>query len=181
VPNEVGPRGDLQAADLRADAAQAGVRAQRGAWLPVIEANWAGTWSQNPGFQPEATFWTAGVQARWSLWDGGTRIARTRGQAVSAQQARIVADAARSDAQGEQRTARQELLAAGADTQAAAARQALADEALRLREDALASGYGSQEDALDAALVADQAALGVLAAMAREAQAVARMRVVSGL
>ncbi|MGK0347813.1 MAG: multidrug efflux pump [Myxococcota bacterium] len=69
---------DLQAARLRVDVAQYQVNSKKWGWMPTVDANFTYVYQQAAGFVGQNVFWQAGVTGKWTLWDGGLRLAQTR-------------------------------------------------------------------------------------------------------
>lgn len=150
-------RPDLQAADLREDVAGLQVRAEGLAWLPEVDATWTGVANQTPGFAGQNYFWIAGLTARWTLWDGGARLAAVRQAASQERQARWNNEKVRLDVREEVRNAWE------AYGRALAAVAAVEDE-VRLAEDSLDLARRSFEAETGTFLEVEQAELGLRSA-----------------
>jgi multidrug efflux pump len=100
-----GARPDLRATALREDVAGLQVRAETLAWLPEVSARWTGIANQTPGFAGRTTYWTAGVNATWTLWDGGMRLATIRQAASQQRQSRFQAEKVQRSVEEEVRVA----------------------------------------------------------------------------
>lgn len=150
-------RPDLRAAVLREDVAGLQVKAEGMAWLPEVNASWTGIANQTAGFAGQNTFWTAGVTANWTLWDGGARLAAIRQAASQERQSRWTHESVRRDVDEQVRTAWESLL------RARAAVRAVEDE-VRLAEDNLDLARRGFEAGTATFLEVEQAELGLRSA-----------------
>ena len=71
-------RADLHAERHRKRAARARTNAARLGWVPRLNGSFDLLYTENTGFLDQKMFWTGGIQATFSLWDGGNRLAQTR-------------------------------------------------------------------------------------------------------
>jgi outer membrane protein TolC len=125
-------RPDLTAALLREQVAGLQVRAEGLAWMPDVNARWSGIANQTPGFAGRTTFWTAGVTATWTLWDGGMRLATIRQAASQERQSRYAADKVRRQIDEDVRVAWEVYGRAEAAVRAVEGEVALAADSLDL-------------------------------------------------
>lgn len=153
----------LREAAQRLEQARAGVRAARGESLPVVSL-----FGSRELYTEDLTLvdpeWVVGVQASWTLFDGGQRRARTtRAEArVSEVDQRLQAGrrdvALLVDQQIDRLNgalARQRTLTATAE---------LTDESLRAQQRAFEEGFATSMDVIEAELARSRVALGELAA-----------------
>jgi outer membrane protein TolC len=71
-------RADIQAVQYRSEALFYNRAAKDLQWLPTVEGRAAYHYDENLGFADKRLFWRASVQATWSLWDGGLRLAERK-------------------------------------------------------------------------------------------------------
>lgn len=71
----VAERADLAASRLRVEQARSAVRMARGAFMPGVEVNGGYEWNSEDVGSPEGSY-GVGVQAGWTVFDGGRREAR---------------------------------------------------------------------------------------------------------
>ena len=170
----------VRAAAMRAETARQQAAAERRSALPTLDAFYEWSWTENQGFQPDPTFWVAGVTATWTPVEGGRRWFASRGRA---------ADARAADALAAQVRRRAEHAVLDTDTQVARARDVLlaraaevdlAREGARLSEAALQAGTRDVLSASASRLSAAQAGLGWQQAAAALAVAEARYRAAVG-
>lgn len=153
----------LREASQRLEQARAGVRVARGESLPVVSL-----FGSRELYTEDLTLiepeWVVGVQARWTLFDGGARRARTaRANARVSEVDRRLAAGRRDvallvDQQVDRLNsalARQRKLAATAE---------LSHESLRAQRRAFEEGLATSMDVIDAELAVSRVALGALAA-----------------
>ncbi len=71
-------RPDVQAARYQVDAARFAHQAHWAGWLPAVDGRFTYNWSENVGFTGQRGFWMVVVEGKWTLWDGGYRIAKAK-------------------------------------------------------------------------------------------------------
>jgi outer membrane protein len=83
-------RPDLAAMAFHTRAAKRQLAAKSMEWLPSVDGNFTYLYTQNSGFIGEEWQWRLSLQARWTLWDGGLRLAQGRELTSRLRQARLV-------------------------------------------------------------------------------------------
>lgn len=153
----------LREASQRLEQARAGARAARGESLPTVSLFGARElYTQDLTLlDPE---WVVGVQASWTLFDGGRRRARTaRAEArVSEVDRRLAAGRRDVALLVDQQVDR--LNGALARHRTFAATSELTDESLRAQQRAFEEGFATSMDVIEAELARSRVALGELAA-----------------
>ncbi|ANB02078.1 hypothetical protein ECTOBSL9_1364 [Ectothiorhodospira sp. BSL-9] len=153
----------LREAAQRLQQARAGARATRGEFLPVVSLFGArALYTEDLTLvDPE---WVVGLQANWTLFDGGQRRARM------AQAEARVSEVDRRLAAGQRDVALlidqqvDRLNGALARQRTLAATSELTDESLRAQQRAFEEGFATSMDVIDAELARSRVALGELAA-----------------
>ena len=152
----------LVAAREQLKAAQAQKTASVLAWLPTVDGRFTEAWTQNEGFSGEPNTWILGVNASWTLWDGGYRLADNEKLASQLHQADAAVAKAEGDARVEVYGAWDELARARSAALAAGHELELAEENLRIAEASFKAGASAVLDLEDARLGRDSAKLAVL-------------------
>lgn len=173
-------RADIQAADQRVRVARYQRTAKDLEWLPRLDGRFTYSWTENLGFNDDPTMWMLVLEANWTLWDGGARMAQGRQVASQLRSARILADKARWDAEEEVTTAWERFEKADAAYAATETELALARENLRLAETALSSGGATWLEVEDARLALTMAELAQLSEQANRDLAAMQLRLASG-
>ena len=83
-------RADLAAMAFRTRVVKREKTAKTMEWFPSLDGNFSYVFSQNSGFIGEEWQWRLSIQARWTLWDGGLRLAQGREVSSKLRQARLV-------------------------------------------------------------------------------------------
>ncbi len=141
--NDVVGRSDLKAADLQIQAAHLQRVASDMRWLPTVDAQFAYNYNENTGFQDDPTNWQFVLSARWSLWDGGLRMAESSEYAVQKQMAELQRRQLRETAEQDVRVAWEALQRASRGLEAVDDELALAAENVRLAEKSFEVGAGT--------------------------------------
>ncbi len=153
----------LREASQRLEQARAGVRAARGESLPAVSL-----FGARELYTEDLTLvdpeWVVGVQASWTLFDGGERRARTAEAEARVNEVDRRLAAGRRDVALliDQQVDR--LTGALARQRSFAATAALTDESLRAQQRAFEEGLATSMDVIDAELALARVALGELAA-----------------
>ncbi len=113
-------RSDLQAGALEVEAAASRLASARHGWLPSIEAFGGYITHAADPFASDGPEWTAGVVARWAMFDGGGRSARIGRAGAELAAARVRQEHARRVATLEVEDARDAVLSALAAARASA-------------------------------------------------------------
>lgn len=150
VERAVHSRPDIDAARHQAHAAQMMLTASHLSWLPNVDGRLTEAYSGNSGFSGQEYNWQLVFSAKWTLWDGGARLAD---EAKSASQQRM----AELQVESLERSAEQQVRSlwaehARAETAVVAVQHEieLAEENLRIAEAAFGAGtitYLEVEDA----------------------------------
>jgi outer membrane protein TolC len=152
----------LVAAREQEKAAQAQKTAAVLAWLPTVDGRFTEAWTQNEGFSGEPNTWMLGLNASWTLWDGGYRLADNEKLASQLRQADAAVAKAEGDARVEVYGAWDELARARAAAATAGHELELAEENLRIAEASFKAGASALLDLEDARLGRDSARLAAL-------------------
>jgi len=153
----------LREAGQRLEQARAGARAARGESLPIVSL-----FGMRELYTQDLTLidpeWVVGVQASWTLFDGGQRRARTARAEARASEVDWRLAAGRRDLALliDQQVDR--LNGALARQRTLAATSELADESLRAQQRAFEEGFATSMDVIEAELARSRVALGELGA-----------------
>jgi outer membrane protein len=139
----------LAALRKKVEALERAVRMEKGDYLPQILAV-AGKETITSKLSQTDPNWFAGVQATWTLWDGGARRARVSARASEAEQARIEQRHAEEQILLAIRSALLEVQAQKSALVSAHKAAALARESLSLATQRFTAGAGASLEALDA-------------------------------
>jgi outer membrane protein TolC len=190
VPARTTPAGDLDAGALdtaavrSAEATLACRSAQVGevaaAYAPRLAGFAQERLTNATGFVGEPAVWSAGVQASWTLVDGGSREGRLAAASAARREAEAGLTQARQAALDALADARGELIAAQSGLAAAGAREAAAREAARVAADRFGLGLATGVEVSLATRDAADAAVNLARARARHAIAVEALRVAAG-
>ena len=176
----VNGRTDIQAADARVDAARYRLRADQAGWLPTINGRFTYSWTQNEGFAGDPEWWMVSVNASWTAWDGGYRLATSRSYNSQMRQAEYMAQKARLEANQQIRVAWSRYAQAQETYSASVEEVALAEETLRLAELGFAAGTNSFLDVQDTQLMLNQARIGLLSSRMMRDLAAVDLQVATG-
>jgi outer membrane protein TolC len=133
------------------------------AWLPGLDARFTQAWTENAGLTGQTSNWLFVLNASWTPWDGGFRIAEQQRTASLHRQASAALDKVSEDVETEVRAAWDERARAREALDAARRELALADENLRLAEASHAAGASAYLDLEQARVGRDAARLAVVA------------------
>ena len=133
-------RPDVLAAENQATAADLTATAQRLTSLPTASGAFTYTYTDNPGFLDQNTFWTVTLSANWTLWDGGMRVATQREENSKARQAHLRLQQLEQDAGNSIRNSWERLERSQVSLDAAEQRVELARQNLTLAERSVAAG-----------------------------------------
>ncbi len=107
-------RPDLAAARLRVDAAREEAKEPARRFWPTLDLTGQARWTNDSGFNSEATDWLVTLSATWEIWDGGKRAADRRIAELDVELARLEVEAAQRRASNEVATAAAQLRGARA-------------------------------------------------------------------
>jgi outer membrane protein TolC len=141
--NDVVGRQDLKAADLQIQAVHLQRVASDMRWAPVVDAQFTYNYNENTGFQDDPTNWQFVLAARWTLWDGGLRMAESSEFAIQKQMAELQRRQLREQAEQDVRVAWEALQRARRGLDAVDDELALAAENVRLAEKSFEVGAGT--------------------------------------
>ncbi|MCA9566895.1 MAG: efflux RND transporter permease subunit, partial [Myxococcales bacterium] len=133
-------RPDVEAADLRIQAASLQHTASNMRWMPVVDAQFKYAYNQNTGFQNDPTMWNLALVGTWNLWDGGLRMAESAEYASQRRLAELQRAQVVQDAEEEVRVAWETWETAEQALRAVQDETALAEENIRLAEQSFAAG-----------------------------------------
>jgi multidrug efflux pump len=146
VQEAVMQRRDLAAARERIAAAKRLRLASDMGWAPSIDFNFTEVYNQIPGFVPENFQWRIGLDFNWSLFDGGTRIHKSRELASQTRVAELLLADARQAVEEQVRTSWERLGRARQALASVHAEVALAEENLALAEASFQAGTATWID-----------------------------------
>jgi len=152
VSRAVNQRPEVRAADHMASAAAGQSTAQALSWLPGVDARFTEAYSENTGFTGEHYTWMVVFEGKWTLWDGGYRVAKQNEAAANRRAADLAADRARAVAEEDVRRLWEEHARAQAAVSAVEQELKLAEENLRLADAAFSVGSLSYLEVEDARL-----------------------------
>jgi outer membrane protein TolC len=155
-------RPELRAARAQEDAARATSLAAHLAWVPNVDARFTQAWTENTGFSGETSTWLVVLNASWTAWDGGFRVAEQDRASSQRRMAAAATEKAAQDAEVEIRAAWEEHVRARRAFAAAERELALAEENLRLAEVSHAAGVSTFVDLEDARMSRDAVRLSVM-------------------
>jgi outer membrane protein len=130
----------IEVADRQARAARLQSTATALGWLPSVDGRFTWNYSENLGFAEDPSMWMVVFEGKWTLWDGGFRIADQKRAASVARMAGLAADRARLDAEQQVRTLFERQTRAAAAMRAVERELELAKENVRLAEAAFSAG-----------------------------------------
>jgi outer membrane protein TolC len=130
----------LRAARLQAQAARLQHVASALDWLPTLDGRFTYNYSENTGFAPDPAMWMVVLDAKWTAWDGGFRLATQRKNASIARMADLAADRAAMDAEEQVRTLWEKHARALGGVEAVTREIALAEQHLTLAETGFSAG-----------------------------------------
>ena len=93
----------IAAADLHARAARYDRLAKDLSWLPTVDGRFTYSYTENTGFNDDPTMWMVVFEGKWTVWDGGFRIATEKKAASVRRLADLAGETARLDAHEEVR------------------------------------------------------------------------------
>ena len=170
---DIDGRADIQAAQARVAASRYQVRADQFGWMPTVSSRFTYSWTQNEGFSGDPEWWMVTVNASWTAWDGGYRLATTKSYNSQLRQAEYAEQKARLEAGQQVQVAWMRYAQAKATYEAGVEELALAEETLRLAELGFTAGTNSWLDVQDTQMMLNQARLGLLSSrMMRDLAAV---------
>jgi outer membrane protein len=135
-----GARPAIRVAEDQARAAQHQLTATRLGWLPSVDGRFTWNYTENTGFANDPSLWMVVFEGKWTLWDGGFRIADQQRVASVARMATLAVDRARLEAAEQIRTLFERQERAAAATRAVERELELAKENVRVAEAAFAAG-----------------------------------------
>lgn len=156
-------RPELRAAHEQYLAAKYVKTATNLSWMPTVDGRFIEMWTENTAFNGYAFNWMAGLNASWTFWDGGFRIAEQRRASSQARMALAALEKADEDAEIEVRSAWEDLNRARRARAAAERELALATENLRLAEVSYSAGVSTFLELEDARVAKDGAELSTMA------------------
>ncbi len=109
-------------------------------WLPTLDGRFTYSYSENTGFSDDPTMWMVVLDGKWTLWDGGNRIAMQRKNASVARMADLAEDRAWLDAQEAVRTTWERHARARGALEAVEREVALSEQHLAVAEAAFSAG-----------------------------------------
>ena len=142
-------RPELRRTSAAIDAADAGRRQTRAAWMPQLAAQ-AGYQLDGTSVADRTSAWVIGGEARWSFSTGGAEIASAHASAAALARARAEHDDARAAVQVELLTALRRLESAHARQTVAATAVDQARESQRIIRDRYDAGMAPVQDVLRA-------------------------------
>ncbi len=152
-------RGDIIAAGYQSRAAHAQATGTTLSWLPQVDGRFTEAYTGNSGFSGEPYTWQLVIAGKWTLWDGGARVAEQAKAASMVRMAETAEEKTLVDAKTEVRTLWEQHERAGRAVNAVERELALATENARLAEAAFDAGTLSFLDLEDAQLGLDAARL----------------------
>ena len=133
APATAGERLDVRAARLRVESARALAEEPLWRWAPSLSLVGQADWSSVANFTGKSTDWFIGVNALWTLWDGGERGADRAARLAEARAAGLQVDRQLREVNLEEETA---LVALATARSATAEAQAAVDAARQNVEEA---------------------------------------------
>ena len=133
-------RPDLKANSLRTRVAKLERVANDLGWAPSFDFTFSYTYQQVPGFIPENWQWRIGVGAKWNIFDGGLRVAKSRELNSRRRQAEIVVARQRQQLEEEVRVAWERLRRARTAYESVLAEISLAQTSLDLAQKGFEAG-----------------------------------------
>ncbi|MEZ4321296.1 MAG: efflux RND transporter permease subunit [Myxococcota bacterium] len=155
-------RPDLEAAELQIQAASLQHTASNMRWAPVVDAQFKYSYNQNTGFQDDPTSWQLALVGKWTLWDGGLRVAESAEYASRRRMAELQARQLRETAEEEVRVSWEALQRANRGLSAVDDELALADENVRLAERSFEVGAGTWLEVQQAQVMRQSAQLNAI-------------------
>jgi outer membrane protein TolC len=152
-------RGDIVAAGYQSRAAHAQATGTTLSWLPQVDGRFTEAYTGNSGFSGEPYTWQLVIAGKWTLWDGGARVAEQAKAASMVRMAETAEEKTLVDAKTEVTTLWEQHERAGRAVNAVERELALATENARLAEAAFDAGTLSFLDLEDAQLGLDAARL----------------------
>lgn len=173
-------RPEVRAALLRQDAASAARTATNLGWLPSVNLVGKYSFSESTGFTDEKTRWRVILNAQWTLWDGGIRVAEQQKMASMSRSATIYVEKTQDETREQVRVAWDTWTEAQIALTAVEQELRLAEENQRLAETAFAAGSASFLDVEDARLGVAAARLALLSERMRRDLAALKLRSLAG-
>lgn len=155
-------RPDIEAAEWRVKAARNERTGRDLEWMPTVDFTFTEIYNQVPGFITENFQWRAAFNFKWTIFDGGLRIARSRELASRARAAELQVQDLQQQAEQEVRNAWERLARTKQTLLAVQAELELATENLTLAERSYEAGSATWLDVEAARLSLDNAKLAVL-------------------
>lgn len=152
VTRAVAHRPEVVAADRMESAAAGQALARHLDWLPSVDGRFTQAYSENTGFTGENYTWMVVFEGKWTLWDGGYRIAKENEAVANRRAAALAAERSRAVAEEDVRRLWEEHARAVAAVAAVEKELVLAEENLRLADAAFAAGTLSYLEVEDARL-----------------------------
>jgi CzcA family heavy metal efflux pump len=145
-------RPDVVALERQARAADLQRNATLWGYVPRVDGTFSEVWSENTGFADFEWFWTLKVEASWTLWDGGLRLAQAKERASMARSADLRVEQQRRLAEEEVTTAWSRYERAARALEAVTNEVALAQENVSMAEAAFSAGNATWLDVESAQL-----------------------------
>lgn len=173
VARAVKSRPDIAAAEHQSHAAAMLATASHLAWLPNVDGRLTESYTENSGFSGNNYNWQVVISGKWTLWDGGARIADEAKSASERRMAQMHVESLRRGAEQSVRSLWEDHARAELAVLAVAKEIELATENLRIADAAFAAGTISYLEVEDAGLgLAASRMAGVQEAMARDLTAI---------
>ena len=181
TPVNVGPRADVAAAALAADAARADVDRARAAYVPRVNAFARYDWNSAARLYAGDKNWTVGVMASWTPFAGGADVADVEAARGRDLTARSQSDAAAARARLDAEQARTALAVAMTRLDIAARAVDQSAEAHRIVSRKYEGGLATVVELLDAQATETQSRLALAEARFAAISAIAGRRLNAGL
>jgi len=136
-------RPDLQANELRAEAAVFERTGRYMDFLPVVDANFVYSYTENTGFNDQNWTWRLVFQGTWTLWDGGFSSVERSAAASRVRQAKLQEALSSRQAERDVRVSFEAFRRAGSAFDSVQNELALARENLELAERTYSAGSSS--------------------------------------
>ncbi len=173
-------RPEIAVARHQARAARYGRIAADLAWLPNVDGRFTWSYNENTGFSDDKDMWQLVFSARWTLWDGGARIAEQQKQASVRRMALLAEERTRETTTEEVRGAWGAYETARTTLAAVERELALAKENVRLSEIGFQAGSISFLELEDARVGLLAAEVGVLQTRTQRDLAALTLRAATG-
>ncbi len=173
-------RPEIRAAEIRREAARAARNATHLGWVPGVNLVGRYSFSESTGFTDEKTRWRVILNAQWTIWDGGLRVAEQEKMASMARSADIYLEKTRDETREQVRVAWESWRGATAALAAVEHELRLAEENQRLAETAFAAGSIAFLDVEDARLGVSASRVALLTERMRRDLAALYLRLLVG-